>query len=157
MVAMLPELTKTWLVVKPYASQRTNKIFPGTKIQMTSEGHKYLGGTVGTEESKDPYMDEKVMEWINQLEVLGKIASAEPQAVYCAFVGGFKDKVTYTIGTVPDICKHLKKVDQAVDTKFIPTLTDGHFCNEMERKLLSIPVKYGGMGIAIFCDIAENE
>ena len=48
-------------------------------------------------------------------------------------------------------------MDQAVDTKFIPTLRGGHFCNEMERKLLSIPVKYGGMGIAIFCDIAENE
>ena len=27
----------------------------------------------------------------------------------------------------------------------------------MERKLLSRPVKYGGMGIVIFCNIAENE
>ena len=27
----------------------------------------------------------------------------------------------------------------------------------MERKLLSLPVKYGGMGIVIFCNIAENE
>ena len=37
------------------------------------------------------------MEWINQLEVLSKIAVVEPQAAYCAFVGGFKHKVTYTI------------------------------------------------------------
>ena len=34
------------------------------------------------------------------------------------------------------------------------TLTDGHFCNKVERKVLSHPVKYDGMGIAI---IAENE
>ena len=27
----------------------------------------------------------------------------------------------------------------------------------MERKLSSLPVNYGGMSIAIFCDIAENE
>ena len=27
----------------------------------------------------------------------------------------------------------------------------------MERKLLSLPVKYGWMGIVIFCDIAEDE
>ena len=96
------------------------------------------------------------MEWINQLEVLSKIAAAEPQTAYCAFVSGFKHKVTCKIRTVLDIRKHLEKLDQAVDIKFIPTLTDGHFCNEMERKLLSLPVKCGGMGI-IFCDIAENE
>ena len=97
------------------------------------------------------------MEWINQLEVLSKIGAVEPQAANCAFVGGFKHKVTYTIRTVPDIRKHLEKLDQAVDTNFIPTLTDGYFCNEMERKLLSLPVKCGGMGIVIFCDIAEDE
>ena len=89
-------------------------------------------------------MEEKVIEWINQLKVLSKIAAVEPQAAYCAFVGGFTHKDTYTIRTVPSICKHLKKLDQAVETKFIPTLTDGHFCNEMEKKLLSLPVKYGG-------------
>ena len=97
------------------------------------------------------------MEWINQLEVLSKIAMVEPQAACCAFVGGFKHKVTHTIRTVPNIRKHLEKLDQAVDTKFIPTITDGNFCNEIERKLLSLLVKYGGMGIVIFCDITENE
>ena len=48
-------------------------------------------------------------------------------------------------------------MDQAVDTKFILTLTDGHFRNEMEMKLLPITVKYGKMGIVIFFDITENE
>ena len=70
------------------------------------------------------------------------------------FVDGFKHKVVYTIRAIH---KHLEKLDQAVDTKFIPTLADGHFCNEMERKLLSLPVKYGGIGVVMFCDIAENE
>ena len=70
------------------------------------------------------------------------------------FVDGFKHKVVYTIRAIH---KHLEKLDQAVDTKFIPTLADGHFCNEMERKLLSLPVKYGGIGLVMFCDIAENE
>ena len=101
-------------------------------------------------------MEEKVMEWINQLEVLSKIAAVELRAAYCAFVGGFKHKITNTIRTVPDIRKHLEKLDQAVDTRFNPTLTDGHFCNEIERKLLTLPIKYGGTGI-IFCEIIENE
>ena len=137
-------------MVKPYASQRTNKIFSGTKIKITNERHRYLGGTVGTEEFKDAYKEEKVIEWINQLDVLRKIASVEPQAAYCVFVDGFKHKDTYTIRTVPDIRKHLGKLDQAVDKKFIPTLTDGKFYNEIKRKLLQPPVKYGRMGIVIF-------
>ena len=97
------EPTKRWLVVKPYVSQRTNKIFSGTKIRIINEGHRYLGGAVGIEKFKDTYMEEKVMEWINQLEILSKIAVVEPQTEYCAFVGGFKHKVTYTIRTVLDI------------------------------------------------------
>ena len=63
-----PEPKKTWLVVKPYGWQRTNKIFSGTKIKITKEGDKYLGGTVGTEGFRDTYMEEKGMEWIQQLE-----------------------------------------------------------------------------------------
>ena len=121
------------------------------KATSTSEGR------VGTEEFKDTYMEEKVMEWVNHLEVLSKVAAVEPQAAYCAFVSGFKHKVTYTIRTFPDICKHLEKLDQAVDTKFVPTLTDGHFCNKMERKLLPLPPKYGGMDVVIFCGISKNE
>ena len=103
-------------------------------------------------------MEENVIEWINQFEGLSNIATVEPQAAgYCAFVGGFKHKDACTIRIVPNIRKHLEKLDQAVNQKFISTLTDGHFWNEMERKLLSLPAKYGGMGIIIFCDIAENE
>ena len=57
-----PEPRKTWLVVKPYASQRTTKIFCRTKTKITNEGHRYLGETVGTKGFKDCYMEEKVIE-----------------------------------------------------------------------------------------------
>ena len=77
----------------------------------------------------------KVMKWIKQLNVLSKIAAVEPHAAYCAFVSGFRHKVSYTIRTVPNIPRHLENVDQAVDKKFIRTLTDGYFSNKMDRKL----------------------
>ena len=40
---------------------------------------------------------------------------------------------------------------------FIPVLIDGHISINIERKLLSLPVKRGGMKIVIFADIAEKE
>ena len=42
-----PEPTKTWLVVKPCASEKVESIFFGTKIKIT-EGCRYLGGSVVT-------------------------------------------------------------------------------------------------------------
>ena len=58
---------------------------------------------------------------------------------------------------IPDICGHLQKLDQYVEKVFIPALIDGHIPNNVERKLLSLPVKLGGMGIVIFVDIFETE
>ena len=68
----LPEPTKTWLTVKPYALQQTTKISYGTKIKITKERHRYLKGTVGTEKFPYTFMEEKVTEWIQQLEILSK-------------------------------------------------------------------------------------
>ena len=78
-------------------------------------------------------MKEKVLELINQHKVLSKIAAVESQIEYYAFVGGFKHKVTYTIRTVPKIRRHLEKLDQAVDTKFI-------LWNEKEATITSFKV-----------------
>ena len=65
-----PEPTKTWLVVKPCASEKVESVFFGTKIKITTEGRKYLGGSVGTRKFKDLYITAKVNEWISQLELL---------------------------------------------------------------------------------------
>ena len=40
---------------------------------------------------------------------------------------------------------------------FIPVLIDGHISINIERKLLSLPVKREGTKIVIFADIAEKE
>ena len=42
-------------------------------------------------------------------------------------------------------------------TKFIPAITEGHFCTPDERLLLSLPVKKGGLAIPIFAEIADFE
>ena len=58
--------------------------------------------------------------------------------------------------TIPDICQHLQKFDQYVEKVFIPALFDGHIPKNVKRRLLSLPVKLGDIGIAIFPDIAKT-
>ena len=152
-----PEPTKTWLIVKAEKSKYVNNFFKGTKVKVTAEGHRYLGGTVGTKKFKDIYVKEKIEQWLGELHMLSKIAEIEPQAAYCAFTAGFKHKITFIMRTVPSIKDHLKQLDDFIDKHFIPKLVTGHILNETERSLLSLPVKFGGLGLVIFSKIADME
>ena len=48
-----PKPTKTWLVVKPCASEKVESVFFGTKIKVKTEGRRYLGGSLGTQRFKN--------------------------------------------------------------------------------------------------------
>ena len=61
------------------------------------------------------------------------------------------------MGTIFDICQHLQKLNRYVEKDFLQTLFDGHISSNIKRKLLLLPVELGGMGIAIFADIAKIE
>ena len=49
------------------------------------------------------------------------------------------------------------QVDEVVNTKFIPAITEGQICTPDERLLLSLPVKKGDLAIPIFAEIADFE
>ena len=47
--------------------------------------------------------------------------------------------------TIPDISDQLNQLDELITSEFIPAITGGiHFSN-IERKLLSLPSKLGGL------------
>ena len=120
-------------------------------------GEKVSWGLYWRKDGWDECADELVNSWYDQLMVLSKIAKAEPQAAYAAFVSGFKHKLTYGcyIRTMPNIKQHLTRLDAIVDDVFIPATTDGHLCTTDERLLLSLPVKEGGLAIPIFSTMAD--
>ena len=101
-------------------------------------------------------MKEKINQWIQELRILSKIAWYEPQAAYSCFIIGFKHKPTYFMRTIPNIGKELKQLDDVVRTEFIPAITGGINCSDLERKLLSFPPKLGGLRIRIFSETAEE-
>ena len=145
-----PNAAKSWLIVKPEMEEMARKIFRGTRIKITIEGRKYLGGFIGSKNGCGEYEEELVNLWCKPLRVLSYIAKTEPQALYAAFVNGFKHKLTYHIRTLPNIKQHLTQLDALVDQLFIPAITDGHMCSDDERLLISLPVKKAGLAIPIF-------
>ena len=152
-----PKACKSWLVVKEEKLAEAERIFHGTEIKITTEGRKYLGGFVGIEDGAQTYVTELLNEWMSELETLTNIAKSEPQAAYSAFTAGFKHKVTYFIRTIPNLSEILKPLDEYIDNYFLPAITEGHVLNNNDRKLLSLPVRLGGLGIPIYTDLCQKE
>ena len=59
--------------------------------------------------------------------------------------------------TIPELDEFLKPIEDTIRNELIPALTGGHICSDNERKLLSLPSRYGGLGIPIFSLCAQQE
>ena len=107
--------------------------------------------------SQDDFVENKVKKWIKEIEKLSEIALFQPQAAYLAFTTGLRHKYTYISRTTPNIKEHLIKLDHVINTKFLKAITEQQDLSVNERKLLSLPVSLGGLGIPIFNDLCDVE
>ena len=114
-----------------------------------------MGAIAGSEMYKREYVDDLVKDWNSQLHMLSTVAESAPQAAYSAFVSGFKNKLSYFMRTIPDISNLLIPIEDTIRNRFIPAITGGRIFNKEERKLLSLPTRYGGLAISIFHEQAE--
>ena len=86
-----------------------------------------------------------------------KIAKSEPQAAYSSFTSGFRHKTTYFMRTIPNIENEMSELDRIIDEEFLPAITEGHNFSADERRLVSLPVRMGGLGIPIFSELCTRE
>ena len=79
---------KSWLVVKEDAVDTVREMFDRTDIHITTEGHCYLGGVIGSEAFEQQFLQQKVQNWISDLRKLSIIAESQPHAAYSAYSHG---------------------------------------------------------------------
>ena len=89
----------------------------------------------------------KVNGWVNKLKLLPKIVKFYPQAAYCAFISGLRQKFKYITRTIANISHLLQPIENVIRQEFITSLFEGRTCSDEERRFLSLPVKLGGMSI----------
>ena len=85
------------------------------------------------------------------------IAEIEPQSAYAAFLFGFRSKITYFMSAIPDLNNLLVPIEETIRSRFIPALTGGYHCSDLERTLLSLAVRFGGLGITNFVYVSSLE
>ena len=61
--------------------------------------------------------------------------------------------MNYCICTIPKLLNLLKPLDDVLTQFFIPAITEGNILSELNRKLIALPVRYGGLNIAIYQDL----
>ena len=152
-----PRADKSRLIVKPQLEERAKKISAATDVRISTNGHKYLGGYIGSEEGKAEYVRSLVTRWCDQIHVLSEFAKLQPKAAYAALVSGFCNRFTYYIRTIPGFETEIQQSDNVIDTKLLPALLDQHSLSRHERELLSVPTRLGGLGIPIFSNICVEE
>ena len=145
-----PEPAKSWLETKLETHAIGNKVFKDKTAKITNSTKRFLELVIGTFTFKKQYIGETVSQWISEIEVLSQISKVERQAAYCCFTTGFKHKVTYLMRITPNINEELRRLDEAINNKLIPSFTENKFCRNDERLLLSLPTKLGGNGYTCF-------
>ena len=105
------------------------------------------GAALGTPSFIASFVDEKVSLWKKELALLSDISVTQPHAAYAAFVHGVVSKWNYLVRCIPDLCDSLLPLEEIICTKFLPNLTGQCSFSDMERDLLSLPPRLGGLGV----------
>ena len=152
-----PKPSKSHLIMKEEHSGRSKFIFKGSEVKIAKSSQRHLGAAVGSKKFKREYIKSMVNNCNDQLISLFKIAEMEPQAAWAAVIGGFKSKFTYFLRRIPDIHEYFQPIEDTLANKFKPAISGGRFVNDVERKLISLPTRYGGLAMPIIKDIAKME
>ena len=88
------------------------------------------------------------------MEILSKIAEIQLQAPYSAYMFGLKQKSSF-LRAVSEIAAYLLLIEETLS--FIAAITGAHISSYVERVLLALPVKFGGLGLQNLCEVANIE
>ena len=96
-------------------------------------------------------IDKKVTEWVEEIKTLSTIAKTEPHAAFSAFTHGISSKWNHFLRVTDfellSATEQLQPLEDAVRTLFIPALTGHSPPGDLVRELLTLPPKYGGIGL----------
>ena len=93
-----------------------------------SSGTRHLGAVLGSPADKLKFVDEKVKNWIQEIEILS----------YAAFTHCLQAKWNFLSRTLPGVGALLIDVEEAIRQKFIPSLIKSEISDDL-RKLLALP------------------
>ena len=150
-----PKASKSILIVKEGCAQKARKIFANSEIKIETQGSRHLGAAVGTSSFQKTFLDAKVKVWIGFVERLSLFAITQPHAAFSAFTRNLQSRWSFISRTVPDAADAFLPLEEAISRTFLPALL-GRSVNPLERALLALPARFGGLGISNPAKLCEH-
>ena len=126
-------------------------IFEDTGIQFTTQGRRYLGAAIGSADFVQSFVNDKVKEWSDELFRLSEIGLTQPHAAYSALTHGLLRRWTFLSRTMPGISDFFSPLEQSICLHLLPALFGECTFSDVERQLISLPSRLGGLGIINPC------
>ena len=142
-----PNAAKTSLLVKEGAYEKACDLFDGSGVSIVTDGVKVLGCPIGIPSYVESAVKVTIDEWCNDFVLLAEIAQSQPQAAYSSFVHGLFGRWCYFFRTCILNDGQLSSLEDKLRNHLIPSLTGKDSINDNERVWLSLPNRFGGMGI----------
>ena len=150
-----PKPQKTVLLLKNQSLlTRAKALFADFGVQIKIDGHRYLGSAIGTPSFKNTYIQEKVKSWVEDVKELAKYAEEDPQICLSAYSKGLCHRWSFIQRTLSGISSFFEPLEQSIRDVLIPAIV-GRQISDIERRVISLPVRHGGLGIpnpVLTCD-----
>ena len=141
-----PEPSKSVLICRDSDRARAKRDLDEFNFQY-ADGHRYVGGFIGNEASRDSWLDPQIQQWAKGVKILAKISRRFPQAAYAGLAKSLQSEWQYLQRVVPNIGHKFQEVEAAITEHFLPQLLDEEEIPDALRNLSSLPVKYAGLGL----------
>ena len=139
--------SKTCIIVKENKLAEAHEKFSTTGISICAEGHEYLGSAIGTPSFIEKFIQSKVQSWSEDVIHLAGIASSQPHAAYSAYTHGLASKWNYILRTTTCDNALLIPLEKAIRHSLLPAITGKDAISDLERDLIALPPRLGGLGI----------
>ena len=127
-------------------SHHRSENYTATGVKITLTGERHLGAVIGSESFRKEYIENKVKKWTRDFQQLAAIAKDEPQLAYSAYTKAISMRWCFLQRTIPDTGQYFIPLEEMIREKLIPAII-GRKISDLERKLVSLPVRLGGLGI----------
>ena len=160
-IGYYPNASKTWLVIKPQYIVEAQVLFGDTGLKITSDGpdggQRYLGAALGTSSFKQKYVEQKVEDWVKELQQLSELAKAEPQLAYSAYTTGLSKRWAYVMRTIPGISHLFQPLEDCIRSTFLPAILGGYCFSDLDRQIFGLPTRFGGLAIFDPTEVCQHE
>ena len=140
-----PATSKSYLVVDECDIAKAKQLFGDLGVKVVTH-HRLLGGVIGSDEGREQFIKGKVAAWVESAKQLAVLAPRQPQNTYTAITKSLQCEWGFVQRVVPECGTQFDELESSLATHLLPALLGGPV-NSLDRRLTTLPVRFGGLGI----------